>query len=138
MPESPFQGAPHQSADPQAAPILTPSHPQVRVVIPRRTSLSGERGVLITAATSFKQKNNIYIFLQVGRCAGPVLWSCCAVAMLQSCCAVRCACRSTVQSAQLSQLLSSLPSPPKQSEYGDLYRVSLDYEGEQVKGERRC
>jgi splicing factor 3B subunit 3 len=58
-------------------------HPEVRAVIPRRSNLSAERGVLITAATSFKQKNNIYIFLQ--------------------------------------------------SEYGDLYRVSLDYEGEQVK-----
>jgi splicing factor 3B subunit 3 len=41
-------------------------HPEVRAVIPRRTSLSGERGVLITAHTSFRQKQNIYIFAQAG------------------------------------------------------------------------
>ena len=41
-------------------------HPEVRAVIPRRTSLSGDRGVLITAYTSFRQKSNIYIFVQVG------------------------------------------------------------------------
>lgn len=58
-------------------------HPEVRAVIPRRTSLSGDRGVLITAYTSFRQKSNIYIFVQ--------------------------------------------------SEFGDIYRVTLDYEGEQVK-----
>ncbi|KAL4425697.1 hypothetical protein ABPG75_009713 [Micractinium tetrahymenae] len=58
-------------------------HPEVRAVIPRRTSLSGERGVLITAACQMKIKTGFFIFVQ--------------------------------------------------SEYGDLYRVSLDYEGEQVK-----
>jgi splicing factor 3B subunit 3 len=40
-------------------------HPEVRAVIPRRTSLSGERGVLITASTAFKQKAGFYIFVQV-------------------------------------------------------------------------
>ena len=45
-------------------------HPEVRAVIPRRTSLSGERGVLITASTAFKQKAGFYIFVQVRRAAG--------------------------------------------------------------------
>ena len=45
-------------------------HPEVRAVIPRRTSLSGERGVLITASTAFKQKAGFYIFVQVRRLAG--------------------------------------------------------------------
>lgn len=40
-------------------------HAEVRAVIPRRSSLSGERGVLITAYTSFRQKQTIYIFVQV-------------------------------------------------------------------------
>ncbi|PSC75527.1 splicing factor 3B subunit 3-like [Micractinium conductrix] len=60
-----------------------PDHPEVKALIPRRTTLSAERGVLIIAATQFKQKSGFYIFVQ--------------------------------------------------SEYGDLYRVTLDYEGEQVK-----
>jgi splicing factor 3B subunit 3 len=45
-------------------------HPEVRAVIPRRTALSGERGVLITAFTTFRQKSNIYIFVQVRQAGG--------------------------------------------------------------------
>ena len=41
-------------------------HPEVRAVIPRRSKLSPDRGVLITASTTFKQKGVIYIFVQVG------------------------------------------------------------------------
>lgn len=40
--------------------------PQVKALIPRRTTLSAERGVLIIAATQFKQKSGFYIFVQVG------------------------------------------------------------------------
>lgn len=39
---------------------------EVRAVIPRRTGLSPERGVLITAATTFRQKSGFHIFVQVG------------------------------------------------------------------------
>lgn len=45
-------------------------HPEVRAVIPRRTSLSGERGVLITAACQMKIKTGFFIFVQAS-CAGP-------------------------------------------------------------------
>lgn len=39
-------------------------HPEVRAVIPRRTSLSGERGVLLTAACQMKTKAGFFIFVQ--------------------------------------------------------------------------
>ena len=52
-------------------------HPEVRAVIPRRSKLSPDRGVLITASTTFKQKGVIYIFVQVGGWAGcRVVWRC--------------------------------------------------------------
>ncbi|GAB4816845.1 hypothetical protein N2152v2_003891 [Parachlorella kessleri] len=60
-----------------------PDHPELRAVIPRRTSLPAERGVLLTCAASHKQKNMFFVLVQ--------------------------------------------------SEYGDLYKVSLDYEGETVR-----
>lgn len=44
--------------------------PEVRAVIPRRTALSGDRGVLITAATTFRQKSGFHIFVQVRGTAG--------------------------------------------------------------------
>jgi len=118
-------------------------------VIPRRSALSGERGVLITAATSFKQKNNIYIFLQVGRgalhvdsavacCGGSaavVLWR--HIATAAWLCMRVCAAwpwPGITEPLHLALPCVLAPFLP-QSEYGDLYRVSLDYEGEQVKGE---
>lgn len=57
-------------------------HPELRAVIPRRSNLSGDRSVLITAAAMFKQKSRFFIFVQ--------------------------------------------------SEYGDMYRVNLSFEGEVV------
>lgn len=43
-----------------------PDHPEVRAVIPRRTTLPADRGVLITSAASHKQKNMFFVLLQVG------------------------------------------------------------------------
>ena len=39
---------------------------ELQAVIPRRSSLSGERGVLLTCATTHKQKNLFFMLLQVG------------------------------------------------------------------------
>ena len=145
---------------PAAAPLIAP---QVRAVIPRRSNLSAERGVLITAATSFKQKNNIYIFLQVGggcnrsmpfaSCSGdalaPLRLRCCGArcghigagrrghhAMLRTCtCAALLCCTPCCTLPGSRPSTASHAAASLQSEYGDLYRVSLDYEGEQVKGE---
>lgn len=43
-------------------------HPEVRAVIPRRTSLPADRGVLLTCAASHKQKNMFFVLVQVGVC----------------------------------------------------------------------
>jgi splicing factor 3B subunit 3 len=55
---------------------------ELRVVIPRRADLPGDRSVLITAAATLRQKNRFFVFVQ--------------------------------------------------SEYGDIYKVTLNYEGEAV------
>ena len=61
---------------------MAPDQPEVRTMIPRRNDLPGERGVLITATATHKQKNLFFMLVQ--------------------------------------------------SEYGDIYKVTLDYEGEKV------
>ena len=58
------------------------SEEELRVVIPRRSDLPGDKSVLITAAATFRKKKNFYVFLQ--------------------------------------------------SEYGDVYKVTLEYEGTTV------
>lgn len=42
-------------------------HPDVRAVIPRRSSLSEERGVLIVSYATHKQKTLIFFFVQASR-----------------------------------------------------------------------
>lgn len=114
----------------------------VRAVIPRRETLPDDRGVLLTAATIFKKKNAFYIFVQVrrlrvwsGRCLSGGGGRRRHAAHIQSgperaCVAVHAATRRLPPNLLL-------PVPPVvQSEYGDLYRVVLDYEGETVKGAR--
>ena len=40
-------------------------HPDVRAVIPRRSNLSEDRGVLIVSHATHKQRSRIYFFVQV-------------------------------------------------------------------------
>lgn len=40
---------------------------ELRAVIPRRSSLPGEKSVLIVSAATHKQKNLFFVLLQVGR-----------------------------------------------------------------------
>lgn len=64
-----------------------PDHPELRVVIPRRSDLPGDRSVLVTSVATLKQKSRFFVFVQ--------------------------------------------------SEYGDVYRLDLKYEGETVT-ELKC
>lgn len=118
-------------------------HPEVRAVIPRRTALSGERGVLITAACQMKIKTGFFIFVQASWV--PAATRCCPPACAGPCKPVRALAWARHGAAQQGSSVDCMalftascpgpgPPPPLQSEYGDLYRVSLDYKGEQVKG----
>lgn len=93
--------------------------PEVRAVIPRRSDLPADRGVLIVSYAAHKQKSMFFFLLQV-RLPCPLSFY-----------PRRC----FLPSAAPYSVRLCFKRPPMlvmQSEYGDIYKVTLDYEDETV------
>ena len=108
---------------------------QVRAVIPRRSTLPGDRGVLIICHATHRTKRGFFFLLQVCHPLGSL--ACCMAKragwFLQSahmCCAAGVFLSST--SSWKFEKGTDLAASRPQSEYGDLYKVTLEFEQEVV------
>lgn len=98
---------------------------ELRAVIPRRSSLPGHRGVLLVSGTSHRTKSTFFFLLQSEATICRAARACQLHALASRPLASRHAATLPVRPPEAMQ-----PSCSPRPQYGDLYRITLEYTAE--------